>query len=638
MSSVNDERNLLIELETTAEETRDAVAAKRAELVRLSAELDAGEAQLQATKRAVSETRERLAREEQLAAQRDRADYVDAETARMVDAFKAQAVGMPWYDGILDHQWQGAMFGAVAERWILGDGVGLGKTRTSIGWMDLVGARRVVVVCEPDICDQFAGEVMDLAPHRTVVNLYKRTPKSRHELVDQLELMDEAVVVVNFEIWRRDNDLLARIIGWQPDTVIVDEAHNLKHTDTANFKYTNLLISADNKCPSGHPIRGLWVDPAAQRKVAKPCPTCGWEYSTMRRYPELSKLEVKLLTRSVKNTCMVTGTPILNSPQDLYSLLHLSNPAAFPTMASFQKTYLRNNFHSGKWEFAHGGLAALQQMISGLFIARTREDTGVVLPPQSVRVVQVPLDADAYPKQARAIEQISETAKLELESGEKLTIMHVMALITRKRQANVWPGGIKVIDKKETSPTFGEVLFDASEIDESVKIDHVIDEIAKRLPERQIVFSQFKTALSEIEHRLSLRGVRVARLDGSTDRATRAEIKTNFNRALGEAPKWDVLLANYRTGGTGLNLTAATTTHILDEEWNPGKRNQSYGRTDRIGQTESNDVLVYRIPNSIDTWMSTIIRRKEQLVSDFNGTILEDEEELIDVLKQGLTK
>jgi SNF2 family DNA or RNA helicase len=116
----------------------------------------------------------------------------------------------------------------------------------------------------------------------------------------------------------------------------------------------------------------------------------------------------------------------------------------------------------------------------------------------------------------------------------------------------------------------------------------------------------------------------------------RAEIKTNFYRAKGESPKWDVLLCNYKTGGVGLNLTSITKTHILDEEWNPGKRDQAYARSARMGQLEETDVYVYRIPGSIDTWMSNTIYRKEKLIGEFTDEMTEQKDDLMMSLREAI--
>ncbi len=629
--SVEARRAELIAAEERASEIREALEDARRTVEASYKAIAAAEREAQEVRTRITLARTNLTREETLAASAERADRMEEGIEKLVAKFEAIAHDKVWYTGtgnddvILPHQWQGMMFGAVAERWLLADGVGLGKTRTAVGWLDLREAKKVILVCEANICNQFAGEVMELAPHRTLVNLYKRAPIKRRELIDNLMSMDEAVVVVNFEMFRKDKDALALLMSWQADTVIIDEAHNLKSTATANYKNMKMLIAVDNKCPRcGELIYGLWDNAALPRKVARPCDGCGWKKDTTGKGPKRfgNKLDEILSSRSVKNICLTTGTPILNSPEDLYSLLHLINPALFPNLEGFKKLYLQRHVHSGKWEFARGSLDEMKPLIEGVFLARNREDAGVVLPPQTVHVMPVELDRNEYPAQYRAIRQISQQAQLVLDSGAALTIMHLIALITRKRQANVWPGGIVVVDKDEDSPTFGQITFDASEITESVKMDAVISKIVELAPRRQVVFSQFKTALAELEIRLTAAGLRVVRFDGDTPKALREEVKSNFNRRMGEEPRWDVVLANYKTGGTGLNFTAITATHILDEEWNPGKRNQAYGRSNRMGQTEENEVFVWRIPGTIDTWMSNTIQRKEQLIDGFTETMV----------------
>jgi SNF2 family DNA or RNA helicase len=66
-------------------------------------------------------------------------------------------------------------------------------------------------------------------------------------------------------------------------------------------------------------------------------------------------------------------------------------------------------------------------------------------------------------------------------------------------------------------------------------------------------------------------------------------------------------------------------THILDEEWNPGRRDQAYARTHRMGQTEDTEVFVYRVPGGVDAWMANMIRRKERMVEEFEDVQLEQQ-------------
>jgi SNF2 family DNA or RNA helicase len=440
--------------------------------------------------------------------------------------------------------------------------------------------------------------------------------------MDKILVAEDAVVVVNFEIWRKDKDLLAKLMDWRIDTMIVDEAHNLKNTSTSNYRYVDMLAKVDNVCPSckGH-IKGLY---GADKKV-KPCPGCGWTKGELTPVRYAYKLDEWLSTKSMKNICFTTGTPILNSPLDIYALLHLCDPMLFARKTQFFETFCIQNYHSGKMEFRDGQLDNLRPLIAGRFIARSREDAGIVLPVQRKHIVRVDLDPDLYKKQYKKVRQLSERAQILLDSGESMTIMHLIALITRKRQANVWPAGIELKDSE------GNVVFSVGqEVRESCKLDAAMEQILQLHAEgrRQVVFSQFSTALQGLFSMLEDAGLNVALLTGSTTPTLREEIKSNFYLAKGEEPKWDIVLCNYKTGGTGLNLTAATATHIIDEEWNPGKRDQAYARTDRIGQEMENDVYIYRIPASIDTWMSNTISRKEQMVSAFNDTMVDEGAEM----------
>jgi SNF2 family DNA or RNA helicase len=612
------------DLETRRREHIARADSKRKEIERLIRQVEDDDKAEQGQKKQIAELRKKEEQQQRRDESLEQAEQVRADVSNLEDKYRKLAVRKPWYDGngevgpILPFQWRGALFGAGARRWILGDGMGLGKTRQSIGWLDLVEARKVLIVCQADICDQFAGELMTLAPHRTAHNLYKKTPKTRHKLMDKIISSNEAVVIVNFEIWRKDKDLLAKLMDWQIDTMIVDEAHNLKNTQTSNFKYIEMLVKVDNVCPScKSPIKGLH---GADKKL-KPCLACDWKKGDPTPVRYAYKLDEWLSTKSMKNVCFTTGTPILNSPLDIYALLHLCDPMLFARKTQFLQTFCITNHHSGKVEFRDGQLDNLKPLIAGRFISRSREDAGIVLPVQRKHIVRVDLDPEAYKKQYKIIRQLSERAQIMLDSGESMTIMHLIALITRKRQANVWPAGIELKD------TEGNVVFSVgNEVQESAKLDATLENVLAIHAEgrRQVVFSQFSTALEAFKDMLEEKGLRVALLTGATPRKLRDEIKNNFYLARGEEPQWDMVLCNYKTGGTGLNLTSATATHIIDEEWNPGKRDQAYARTDRIGQELENDVYIYRIPASIDTWMSNTIHRKEQMVSAFQDTMVDE--------------
>ena len=539
--------------------------------------------------------------------------------------FRSLAEGKPWYEGtgfddpVLSHQWGGACYGAVAKRWLLADEPGAGKTRTSIAWLDLVEAKKVILVAEANVASQFAGEAMTLAPHRTIVNLAGLSKKTRHEHLNGILRLREAVVVINYEMFRQDREALGKIQMWQADSIIIDEAHNMKDPGSSNYKNVEAIVFAENTCPS---CGGLMYG------IGQPCPECGWwvpagDVKAWRKL-SLTNLPMLLSTRSVRNVMPMTGTPLLNTPVDLFSIYHLIDPVAFPTLRWFKETFTHPDYSQRRSVFSKRGLALLTPLLKGRFLQRTLAEVGIFLPKQHVHVERVELDPVQYPLQARTIEQVSKHAAIQLSSGEKMNILHVITIILRKRQANVWPGGIEIKDSE------GNVTFSVgSEVQESVKMDAALAKIKAyhRQGKRQIVFSQFATALEEFERRINAAGIRAVRFDGSTPRSLREEIKSNFYKAKGEEAKWDVVLVHYRTGGAGLNLTAAEVTHVLDEEWNAGKRDQAFKRNHRMGQDQETHVHIYRIPGSVDTWMANLIAMKEKMVTTL-GTAMSSEKQV----------
>lgn len=533
---------------------------------------------------------------------------------------------MPWYDGIYPHQWSGACYGAVARRWFLGDEPGAGKTRTSIAWLDLIGARRVILVAEANVCAQFSGEISDLAPHRTIVNLAGLDKETRHDRINRLVKSEEGLAVINYEMFRRDEDALRKILLWQADTLLVDEAHNMKNTSTSNYRYVENMAFANNTCPA---CKGLLYGLDAR------CGSCGWtnpygsakawgrEVATISKESKKDAKQLFFSTKSVKSILNMTGTPVLNTPVDLFAIYHLIDPITFPSEGWFKKEFTHPDYSVKRQVFSRKGLEKITPLLKGRYLSRKLEEVGIYLPKQRIHIERVEIDPKRYPMQARTIEQVSKHAALMLSTGETHNIIHMIAIILRKRQANVWPGGIEIKDKNT-----GETIFSVGkEVQESAKMDAMLDRIKEyhAKGKRQIVFSQFQTALVEFQRRAEAAGLRVARFDGHTPAKIRTQIKDNFYAAKGEVAKWDLVLVHYKTGGAGLNLTAATVTHVLDEEWNAGKRDQAYARNHRMGQEFETDVHVYRAPG-VDVWMANLINMKERMVEKLGSALGADKQ------------
>lgn len=530
----------------------------------------------------------------------------------------------PYAAKILDHQRDGAYILATNMRTILGDKRGAGKTLTAIAAWDMAQCQRVLVIVPDDVVSNFVNEIHYWAPHRNVMQVGKMPPAQRQFAINLMRNMESFTCVVNYSAWRKDKSLITDLVSLRFDTVVMDEAHEIKNTSTSAYKGCRDIVLAENCCPrcSSEVVNVNTVDGWSNYWQ---CTICPWNSQDDRDYEFLDHCSVKMVIP-------MSGTVILNKPQDLFALLSLVDPINFAELKDFLRIYCQQNWYTSKWEFKSGGLESLQKKLSGKYIARP----GVKTPGQKVYTHDIEIDPTEYPKQHRIIEQLTKHAQILMDSGKKHNSLFTIELITRKRQANVWPAGIKIKD-----PETGDIVFTVGEeIDESIKVDKMLkynrftDEWEgmlwdmteggnKELGDRVVVFSQFKGGLQELERRCKDAGISAVRFDGDTRQTIKDEAKIDFDRKYCETPeygeyKWQVILANYKTGGVGLNFTAATETIIMDREWNPGKEDQAFGRTDRLGQTEETNVHILRLARTIDVWMDEVINEKSKLIAGFN--------------------
>src|SRR5690606_37936594 len=351
---------------------------------------------------------------------------------------------------VLPHQLTGAIYLATYGRVILGDKMGVGKTLTSIASLDLIGAKKVLIVTPADIAQNFVNEIKLWAPHRTVFSLRGVTKQERHTTIDVANMLGDYIAVINYEIWRRDKEFLKKLIASQFDAVIMDEAHIMKNLRSDAYEGMRDLIHARNTCPKCAALLNWELSYGL-------CPECGFDPETIPSHQLIDEDTNTDIRCSVKTVIPMTGSPILNSPEDLFTLLNLVDPYNFSDRWNFLYTYAQMGF-DGKWTFKDGGAGRLLKSLSGKFLARDMDDAGVVLPEQKPIYHQIDIDEDSYPLQLRTIKQLSKHASIVLDNGKSMSAMAAIALITRQRQANVWPGGIKLVD-----PTTGDVVLDVSE-------------------------------------------------------------------------------------------------------------------------------------------------------------------------------
>jgi SNF2 family DNA or RNA helicase len=481
--------------------------------------------------------------------------------------------------------------------------MGLGKGGTTFTWLKRIRAQRTLLTGPYEITSNLKQEIPKWLDDRPVIDLRGHKKDDRSTVYDLLSHFDSFICLLNLEGWRADTSIINRLVRLQFDSVIVDEAHNINNGRTLYYKGLREIVYAFNKCPrctqlirptytcnrkncslKGERFPNRWCYKCGNIAAKVTVPRCGiCLYDPMK---EPSK------ARSVQHFLAITGTPVQNHPQEWFWLETLWNPNLTSKKAFLQEHCKVDG--AGKHVWTDTGKRRLTRRTAPYYLARTRTDAGIVLPPQSVITREYEFDQKNYPEQWALYKRVEKQFKLDIATGT-VGITEAVVQLLRLRQILVWPAGI-----------------DGINIQKSFKLDLVTGLAEEFLDasQRLVVFSHFKEPLRELERRLGSQSVVY---DGDTPQSLRETIRTDFGTADASHPQWNVVLCNYRSAGEGLNLVAATQAIVLDKDWSPGRNKQAWARLDRIGQTQATAVHIPTILNTVDVWMDKL--------NDFKATI-----------------
>lgn len=504
------------------------------------------------------------------------------------------------------YQIEGATHFASVKRGLLGDKRGLGKTLTSLAYLDLVQAKRVMYIAPSDALDNLIREVKLWTPHFHPIKIGNQPRDMREFVFDAVSGIDNFFLAGNYEMWRRDKNVIPRLASLGIDTVVMDEAHRIKDTGSLFYRGSRDIVFAMNKCPKC-PLPNVAKHPSKASRAQ--CKTCGYwgdiyEFST------------------VENVLCMTGTPILNRPQELFPMMHLIDPMKWETEKNYVRDFCKKTV-SGRWGWQEGADKRVVKEIGPRYLARDRDKAGIKIPPAQhiLHEIEMAEMEQDYPAQFKAYKDARDAAQLimdEMQGDDVMLIGQTITLLLRLRQVLTWPNAIKMNlrDGRELRLN----------VTESIKIDKAVG-LIKDLNdegERVVLFSQFSQPLHVMQSRL---GDGTAIYDGSTGRSKRNEIQLDFDpKTVSKYPTWDNVMCNYKAAGEALNFNAARRMAILDAEWNPGRQSQAYGRIDRIGQTEGTFTHTFRVKDSVDSWLAELNEEKARVVDGFeeSASIISD--------------
>ena len=288
---------------------------------------------------------------------------------------------------------------------------------------------------------------------------------------------------------------------------------------------------------------------------------------------------------------VLTGTPIENRLEELFSLMHFANPGLMGSLSHFKTSY-SDPIASGDPNAAH----RLRKLIAPFVMRRHKKDVLDDLPPRTDAILWVELEES----ERQVYEHLSNHARslaTDASAGENRYFAALEALL-RLRQAACHLGLLP--DRNDEGSSKVECLVDM--------LEEVIDE-----GHRALVFSQWTSLLSKIEPALLSRNIEFARLDGKT--RDRQSVVETFQSDSG-AP---VLLASLQAGGTGLNLTGADHVFLTDPWWNPAVEDQAASRAHRMGQARP--VFVHRLvaKDTVEERILALQQRKRELGTLVDG-------------------
>lgn len=296
-----------------------------------------------------------------------------------------------------------------------------------------------------------------------------------------------------------------------------------------------------------------------------------------------------LSVKKINSKCnfALTGTPIENNLMELWSIFDFVMPGFLFTKERFKAKFIQNK-----------NTEELKSLITPFILRRVKEDVLDELPEKIEKKYLVDMTTKQKSIYKSYIKEIKE--KLKSSKGN----INMLTFITKLREVCLDPS--LIMDDYNGGSGKINALMEL--------LDNYIDGNKKIL-----VFSQFTSALKNIEKNLEEVGINYIYLDGSIGSKERGELVKKFN----EDPLISVFLISLKAGGVGLNLTSASVVIHFDPWWNPAIENQATDRAHRFGQKNVVEVIKLISKDTIEEKILLLQEDKKELIES-----LMDEKEM----------
>lgn len=405
---------------------------------------------------------------------------------------------------------------------ILADDMGLGKTIQAIAY--LLSEKRegrmqgqALVVAPASLVYNWQYEMTKFAPELNTA-VVSGTPTERLELLEHSENPD--VLITSYPLLRQD---IAKYREIAFDALILDEAQMIKNHRTKTFAAVQEIKAA-------------------------------------RRFA-------------------LSGTPIENALDELWSIFQAIMPGFFADHASFRELPAER----------------VAKMARPFILRRVKKEVLQELPDKIETEHHLDLTKDQKALYLAYLEKTKQETEATLQQdGFAKGRMKILAALTRLRQICCHPS-----------------LFLENYDGKSGKLEQLLELAANAVTggKRLLIFSQFTNMLQMIHERFAQEGLDCFYLDGQTPSKERVQMAEAFN-----AGEKDAFLISLKAGGTGLNLTGADTVFLYDLWWNPAVEEQAAGRAHRIGQKNVVQVVRLIARGTIEEKIHEMQQKKKALI------------------------
>lgn len=291
-----------------------------------------------------------------------------------------------------------------------------------------------------------------------------------------------------------------------------------------------------------------------------------------------------------KRKMILTGTPLMNRPVELWHLLHWLIPGIWP-MTSYRKYTLRYcGAYLGKWGWVDDGathLDELRELLKGVMIRRSKAEVLPALPPKRWQLIELPLDGvDGWMK--RDLAEVNRKVDfLEDEYAEDIGKLN-------SRLKVVWDEMSALRHKVGLSkvPMAVDLIKDALENEAKI-----------------VVFAHHRDVIEGLMSKLTEFDPVV--IHGGVTQVWRQSAVDKFQ---GD-PSCRVFIGQIQAAGMGITLTAASHVVFVESDWTPGMMDEAADRCHRIGQKESVLIQHLVLEKSLDVRMAKALLYKQRVIN-----------------------